>query len=546
MGKEAEAAAGAPAREAGAAVEGAGATPATPPPEAPPTAAAGVPSPPPAPPVPPVAPPVAPGAAAGAAAEAAPVSAEELGGIARKAISGTIGEGEAKAALAAQAAPNAKIAAAADALGVKGDLQADALSTNVPFKQLMQVIKSIPGSVTRAAEQVGLGRVMDRAAKAIDDFGGTGDLASLSDEVKKNLWNGYNGLKGKADALYTQIRDAIPATTSVSADNVLNVIKQRALELGGVENLSPMEKEILRKLSPKQGAAQTDNIIKNVESQVAQGAQPSKEDMKAYLRAKFGGQVQAEAAAPKLPTYALLDDVRRDVGEGMNNKGVFKDASDRLKGMLYNALSKDQEAVAAAHGMGDVFNAARAHVVGYSAIKDNLINLFGKQVDGTIVNALRNATEVLSKGDASKLVNMMKSIPDELKQKVAASSLAAAFEKGSRSGEMNFAGFSTWYEGLLKNKPAYHAIMSNLPGEARKTISNLYRVSKGISTSTKEFIGTGRLSEGVKVIKDRLEKPSNLMERLYEVAHHAIKAGAAEAATSAVGAQGFGICAHIV
>jgi hypothetical protein len=441
---------------------------------------------------------VAPAAAAAApeavVPNAATMPAADLAQTARKAAEGGIfGGNRATKVLAEQAAPDAKVVDAAKRLGIEDYLQPDHVTTNQAYRELAQAVKSIPGSEARAAELTGLEQVAQRADKLIEDIGGTHDVSTLNTNVKRTLQDSHDQLFKKAGALYDEIRATIPAKSEAPADNVLAMIKGRADDLGGVKNLSPMEKMILSKLSP------------------------AKETIKEVIPGLPGGQparvrsVQVERA----PNYALLDDVRRDLTAAKyKSQGPFKDSDERLITMLEGALRKDQEAAAASHGMADTWNLAQATSQTYKGIQDDLRALFGKNLDESLVGDLSRAVKSLPAGDPSNFIRLVKAIPEGMRQDVTASGLNTAFGKSARNGQLNFSTYANWYEGLLRNKQAHTALMANLPLSARKQLSDLYRVSRGISSATRERITTGRIN----AVKDELKPAENLMGRLYDAA----------------------------
>ncbi|WP_296946812.1 hypothetical protein [uncultured Massilia sp.] len=432
----------------------------------------------------------------GAAGGTAPLAAEDLTQTARKAAEGGFGSSRAKQVLAEQASPDPKVVGAAERLGVDGDLQADHVTTNQAFRELSQAAKSIPGSEGRAAELEGLQRVAQRANDLIEEMGGTHDFSTLADSVKHELTGVHDQLKGHADNFFDEIRAAVPAKAEAPAENVLAMIKARADELDGMKNLSPMEKMIFAKLSPKR-IMQTEEVPGNPLMPGAQSA------------------TKRTVPVTKQPTYALLDDVRRDLTAArIQRAGPFKDSDSRLISMLEDALKKDQRAVLDQHGMAAKWDLAQKTVASYKAVQDDLGALFGKHLDESFVGKMSTAMKALPAGDPTQLIKLLKSVPESMRQEVVASGLSTAFGKTAANGHVSFGKFATWYEGLLKNKQSHLAVMTHLPPGARKQLSDLYRVSKGISAATRERITTGRLN----AIKDDLKPIDNFTGRLYKTA----------------------------
>lgn len=435
--------------------------------------------------------------------EAARLTAEELAKTAQKAAAGKT---RATEILAKEAAPNPEVLAAADRLGIADYLQPDHVSTNQAFRELSQAVKSIPGSEARSAEIEGLQKVGQRASALVDELGGTSDVSMLESDIKKRLGGSIDELSSQANKLYGDLRNNIPAQTRSSADNVLAFLKQRAADLDGFENLSSMEKEIYRKLSPK-------DILDS----------------------------EGKVVGQKQPTYALVDDVRKNVGDAAREKGPYKDADTGLAKKLYGLLDDDQQAVADAHGMGETYQAAKQSVRVRKGLEDDTIALFGKKLDQTMIGDLQKAMKGLSAGDSAQLVALLKAVPEDMRQRVTATGLNTAFGKSIQNGELNFNTFTRWFDGVKKNQQAYTALMSNLPADARQTLTDLHTVSDSINKATRERITTGR----IEAVRKELQPADTLMSTIYGKAKGAAAGAAAEAITTPMGMPGAGIAAGV-
>jgi len=450
---------------------------------------------------------------------AAPMAAEDLTQTARKAAEGGFGSGRAKQVLAEQASPDSKVVGAAERLGVDGDLQADHVTTSQAFRELSQAAKSIPGSEGRAVELEGLQRVAQRANDLVEELGGTHDFSTLADSVKHELNGVHDQLTGHANRMYDEIRAAVPAKSEAPAENVLAMIRARADELDGMKNLSPMEKMVLAKLSPRR-------LMPKAEGPQILSA--SGEPLRAG---------EAPKAILKHPTYTLMDDVRRDLTAArVQRAGPFKDSDTRLISMLEDALKKDQRAVLEQHGMAGKWDLAQKTVATYKGIQKDLAALFGEKLDESFVGKMSTAMKALPAGDPTQLIKLLKAVPESMRQEVVASGLNTAFGKTAANGNVSFAKFANWYEGLLKNRQSHAAVMHHLPSEARKQLSDLYRVSKGISAATRERITTGRLN----AIKDELKPIDHFAGRVYGIAKQSALGATVGSAVGAVAGPGVG------
>jgi hypothetical protein len=457
-------------------------------------------------------------ASAAPAAAGPAMPAPELADTARKAAQGGMGSSRATQVLAEQAAPDAKVVEAAKRLGIEDYLQPDHVTTNQAYRELAQAVKSIPGSEARAAELEGLRKVAERANDLVEEIGGTHDVSTLNRSVKNELQATHDQIKSQADKLYDEVRASVPAKADAPAENVLAMIKARADELDGVKNLSPMERMIAAKLSPRT-VRQTETVPGNPLMPGAQAA------------------TTRTTQALKHPTYALLDDVRRDLTAArVQRAGPFKDADARLITMLEGALRKDQQAAAEQFGMGATWDLAQKTAASYKAIQDDLSALFGKNLDESFVGDLSRAVRALPAGDPSRFLRLVKSIPESMRPEVVASGLHTAFGKTAANGNGSFAKYATWYEGLLKNKQSFTAIMTYLQPSARKQLSDLYRVSRSITAATRERITTGRIN----AIKDELQPADNLAARLYDVARQSALGATVGSAVGAVAGPGVG------
>lgn len=392
---------------------------------------------------------------------------EQLSSTAKKA-----GEGSnaAKENIATQVMPDQEKIEAAKRLGIEQYLQPDHVTTNQVYRELAQAVKSYPGSIARSEELNGLTKITERVDEMLVKLGAK-DTSVISDMAKKDLQELHDNSFKQAGKLYDELRAGIPATTRVSADNVLSSIKTRADELGGDENLSAAEKIVLKKLTPKDGV---------------------------------------------MPTYALLDDVRKDiVAAKFKGQGAFKDSDDRILDILNNGLREDQKAVAEQFGLGDTFELAQKTSGTYKSMQDDLKALFGKDMSSSIVGDISSSTGALSKGDTSKFIKLLgaiKYLPKDQQQEIVAGGLKTAFGDKLASGQMNFGAYNKWYRGLKDNKQAYNALMANLPQGTAKQLDDLAKVSEGIAAASRERISTGRIN----VVNDIVKNADTAIGKMYE------------------------------
>lgn len=408
--------------------------------------------------------------------------------------------------LASETAPDPKLIEAAKRLGIDQYLQPDHVTTNQVYRELAQAVKSVPGSQARAAEIDAFRAIGDRADKLVADIGGTKDMSTLSATVQKRMQSDVDDLATKTEDLFTNtINKAIPIRAEVNPQSILNYLITRGDDLGGLQNLSAMEKDVFRRLSPKVQ--------------------------------KFDG-VDVEV----FPTYAQLDQVRKDIGSAYKQSGPFKDSDRASLDALYGPLAQDQKAVAQSFGVGEAFEAANKAVQVRKSIEKDMTSLFGKQLHLSMVDNITGAIKALPKGDEKKLINLLKAVPADMRQEVVASGLNTAFGRAALDKKLGFNEYATWYQGLLENKQAYTAVMSNLPPSARKQLSDLYRVSRGIALSSKERIVTGRIQAAQQALFDNAD---NLVGKIVEAGQKGAIVATVEKAGQALGLPGLGIATAV-
>lgn len=426
------------------------------------------------------------------------LSAQETAELARKAAGGNT---TAMRLLAEDAAPDPKTLAAAERLGIAQFLQPDHVTTNQSFRELSQLLKSQSGSAMRREEMQGLQQVGERAFQLVDTLGGTADLSTLNATVRNNMRQTLDDLHTAVDSGWTRLRNLVTPSTPVSPINVINQIEARAVDLGGEQFLSPLEKRILSSLR------------------------------------------RSNATTPdELPTFALLDDLRRETGRATRMQGPFADEDKGLAMKLYEALVADVGDAAedvAGKEARDLFSTVSATGRLENSVRGDITALFGRDINKSMVNDLTSAVAQLSKGNADTFTKLIQSVPRDMRQDVAVSALTSAFGRATQNGQLNFTAYTKWYEGLLRNRTAYRTLIGYLPRGAQKQFSDLYRVSRGIMMSTREFSNNG------KSLQAGFRDADTAMQRLYGVAQRAAVGVPVEAAATALGFPGMGVASGV-
>jgi hypothetical protein len=401
------------------------------------------------------------------------------------------GDEAAKQQLIAALSPSQDVRQAAEDLNVYQHMTPAQVSSNPTGRAVLQGLQK--GS---AAGREGENEALKGISSGVDDLitklGGTSDLGSVSNEVKTGLESTQKQLDSKVNSIYAALDEGTPKLTKAPIDGTLDFIGDRLDSFGGeVKALSPMERRILDLLSPKEATKQ--NVKDLAKQSFDLPERMTAKEYREYLAGSAKGETDLQ------PTYALVDNVRKEIGAALYKKqGEFANQDSGLLSKLYGTLTEDQgnalraideSKLGAARGEGykpliDLWAEGKATVAARKDVEDKLSALFGDKVDGSLLPKLSGATQALAKGDETKLINFINAIPNEQRERVVASGLSQAFMK---NGSMDFKGFTNWYEAVQANKPAMNALMMNLPDYAKDSLQSLYKISKSPSKKFMSF-----------------------------------------------------------
>lgn len=395
--------------------------------------------------------------------------------------------------LAGEVDPDQEILNAAGRLGVAEQLIPSQYSRSQAYREIEQGLASIPGSQLNAQQKEAYAAVAQQADDLITRYGGTTDKSGLSDRFKQQGLNTIDDLAQKSDALYSQVSAAIPATTQTAPTSTLEYLTGKVAELGDRTLLSAAERRTLGALSR---ADETGN--------------------------------------PIAPTYAALDLIRKEVGNGLRGAGRFKDTESGALRRLYSTLSDDQQRTAESMGVGQVFSSAKALVAQRKQVEDGLTQVLGKDLSGALATSFGNSMKQLGTGNFKDFDRIIEQIPPGMRQEAVLTGLNDVFTAGSRAEkQMSAPGFVDWYGALSRNDAARQRLQKNLPIGASQQLHDIYTVAKGMRDASKERITTGRIN----ALLDNFANDNGMLGRLWDVGR---KAAAAEGVTSSLGVPGAG------
>lgn len=368
-------------------------------------------------------------------------------------------------------APDPEFYKAADELGLSTEPLASYASKNPQFRSLEQSLAAMPASILDTQGKKFVSELSQRADKIIEQYGGTLDKAELSDRFKTESLKTVDDLAQQADDIYEGLNKTIPKKTKVNASNTLDFIKNKADELGGYDELPPLLKKLQRSLKPKKTSKKVETV-----SPV------------------FGTKIKTETSST-YPTHERLNTFRKEVGQALNKRsGPFKDAPTGDLKQIYRVLKEDQNSVAKNAGVLDVSKSADALIIQRKQIEDNMSSLLGKELTGSLLPKVGRSLKQLSKGEVDQFGALLSKIPKNLRQEVVVSSLNDIFKgTGVDKQGLDVTRFSKFMDELERSPTIKKKLYKELPPESIKTLDNLYKVSKGVSTALQDKIPTGRV-----------------------------------------------------
>lgn len=328
-----------------------------------------------------------------------------------------------------------------DAANLGVDLNPDHYASNRQFIEVMQGLKSKPGSILGEREARAIESLGNSADDLIREVGGDIDKAGLSVEFRQSMQGKIKELSNQANDLYEKGGALIDPRVALNQDKLGTVqfIKDEASKLaGGVNQLSPIMQKVNKLLSPVDG---------------------------------------------KRPTYGNLDAARKLVGQGMSKEGPFADAASGELKALYSKLAPDQQKVSSLISPegGAFIKAGSDLVVKRKAIEEGLADVIGKKLQKDLVPETSGALKALSRGNIEQFTRTINSIPKEFRQRAVATSLHDMFTAGGRSKGGNLGqGFVDFYKGLNRNPTAKDALFKELPKVAKERSDMIFNVANGI------------------------------------------------------------------
>jgi len=337
------------------------------------------------------------------------------------------------------------------------DLPADVFSANIQLRNLTGLARSQPGSAAQASWQQTVGDAAEQVQTSLKELGATSDLVGLSDRIFTRMNSSIDALEAQGDDLRNGINKNLNKKSPVNATNLQSLLADTINNLGGLNKA----REIM-----------------------------SAEELK-LLKALGVGDVAQQ------PTYAYMERLRRDLGRALKERrGPWADVDSNALNDYYDALAKDRIAHVQRELGGDAAErmAASNNIFkSMYAARNEMTDLFGRNLDKGIGGAIRSAILQGGKGEAQNVRKLFSLIPENMRSEAAFSGIIANAASKGGEGKFSFANFQNVYSSLRdKNTTIYNELAKNMLPEQRKFLENLYGVSRRIADAERRIERTGR------------------------------------------------------
>jgi len=349
-------------------------------------------------------------------------------------------------------------------LGLEEVTPARVVSGNPQYVEIEQALVNIPGTQLAQGEKEFISAINDRVTNFIEEYGGPGarDVAGMSDAVRSEVQQTISDSVSKSSELYDKISEAVPGRTRIvdttGLDEMRKNIRSRAIDMGGINRLPKIERDLYREL---------------------EGKAPE----------LFGVRTRTP---PRPMTYARLDELRKMVGERLGNasKGALPgDETSFQLSRLYGDLTRAQDDVigrVAGDEIADLWTTAKGLVAERKAYEDVVTKVMGRDLERSVVPKLGSAITQLGQGKTESFRQTIQAIPANMRQQAVSSAMNNVFLSGARTAEaINPAGFAALWRNISRNAVARKELMQYLPNNAERFLDNLSVVLQGYANAAK-------------------------------------------------------------
>jgi len=340
---------------------------------------------------------------------------------------------------------NPAIISAFDELGIRYSPQM--VSENAAVRATASGMKSAPESGLMHLDEV-VGKQLKSAGDELVNRYGTTDRALLDESVRMKFDADIRMLEKQANDTFKIINEQIPKGERINVSRSREYIEQRINDLGagniaeGLERASRHEKQLWN-LTHRREAGKTEWKSND-------------------------------------PSYAAIDAYRKDVGQGLNKEGIFKDGDIGELKNTYGLVAEAQQQAATNFGSGIAYREANRLVEIRKGIEESATTVMGRNLERGLVTSVDSAAGGLIKGNTAPFKKLIDNVPEAQRPAIAAAVIDKIFAGGGRATGLG-SGFLKASESL--SPTSRKLLFSYLPKEAQRRFNVIETASNGFYRS---------------------------------------------------------------
>ena len=359
------------------------------------------------------------------------------------------GNSQAQQQLAREARTNPELIQMAEDMGM--DMPIEAIVEDRTVQSVLSNLKNMPSSPAQITFNTKVEAAVKRADEIMEELGASVDLSQISQNVLDAMKNTQTSLLSQARNLYKQVDVDVPRNTIVEGRETINVLQKKADELGGVDRLSRGEKDLLKQM---QSGNYTREAVKRE---------------KGTLQQTVFGKDDPFMGVDKFDKIKLISALRKDELDAIRRVGG-EDAAKRTQ-------------------------AAWATTAKQKSLERQIVNVFGKDLEGSVAAKINSALLSGAKGDITKINKTLRAVPQELRGEVLLSSIMnlSRGKTAQTANQFSFANFSKFMKQINQQSAVRDRVMVELPAGVPQTLNNLARLSDRINAAQVSGTRTGAL-----------------------------------------------------
>lgn len=364
------------------------------------------------------------------------------------------------ARLAASVAPDQEMLAAAERQGLTPNLLPEQITTNPAARDVFASARSSSSTGLRSEAEKTAERLLGQVRDKLSEFGAKIDRGVFDESLRDGVAKSYAAASKSAKEAYDDLFKTIGRGTEVDATPTLEWIAKYEADLGG----APLPK---------------------------------------MLKA-------AKARLTERPTLLNFDSFRKQVGAATKGKGAFGKEEAGLASGLKAAMEENLDLIADKFSQGDKLKAAKALKIAEGDIERGFEGMFKKQFDktleGSALGRTSGAVDAAARGDTSKLIGMLKIVPEPQRQEFLMSTFGFALEKAG-----DFSKMLKVFDALDVNPQLNTMMKTSVTPEARAGLRDVVTVLRGVNAAA----GVSGDPSRLKAALPKLKAADGFVSRLY-------------------------------